>query len=194
VAARDPIPLTRDAVKRLVADVGGPGLDKLMEYLPANERGKKMAGRTTVHELLAGPAGQPHKPRWTTIAAVVRACESYHRVHGARAAHQEMIGAGRFDLDRAGALRVLFERETGTGPSAEFAAVRDRYLSRLRDRYRRVDLEILTPLTDQGKHPVMLLDQIFVPQHVRADPPPVEVGLDERLLNGVGGASLPARY
>jgi hypothetical protein len=38
-----------------------------------------------------------------------------------------------------------------------------------------VDLEILTPLTDQGEHPVMLLEEVFAPQRVRADPPPVEV-------------------
>ncbi|SCF49470.1 HEAT repeat-containing protein [Micromonospora matsumotoense] len=107
--------------------------------------------------------------------AVVRACESYHRAQGGRAAHQPMVAAGRFDLNRTGSLRVLFDRETGRGPSAQFVAVRDRYMARLRDRYRRVDLEILIPLTDQGEHPAMLLEQVFVPQHVRADPPPVEV-------------------
>ncbi|WP_330186286.1 HEAT repeat domain-containing protein [Dactylosporangium sp. AC04546] len=58
---------------------------------------------------------------------------------------------------------------------AAFEVARQRYLSRIRDRYRRVELEILTPLTDQGKHPAMLLEEVFVPQHVRADPPPVEV-------------------
>jgi hypothetical protein len=39
----------------------------------------------------------------------------------------------------------------------------------------RVDLEILTPLTEQGDHLVMLLEQVVVPQQVRADPPPMEV-------------------
>src|SRR5262249_30643934 len=92
-----------------------------------------------------------------------------------RAAYQQMLKAGRFALDQAGALRVLFDRETGAGPSAQFVAARDRYVQRLRERYQRVDLEVLTPLTDQGEHPVMLLEQVFVAQQVRADPPPVEL-------------------
>ena len=56
-----------------------------------------------------------------------------------------------------------------------FAAERDRYLARLVERYRRVDLEILTPLAEQGAHPHMLLSTVFVPQLVRADPPPLEL-------------------
>ncbi|WP_327009763.1 HEAT repeat domain-containing protein [Dactylosporangium sp. NBC_01737] len=193
--ARDPIPLTRGAVNRLVVDVGDPGLDALTAHVPADEHGKKDVSRTTVHELLTGPVAGPRKPKWATIAAVVRACESYHRMHGGRAAHQRMAEAGRFDLDQAGPLRVLFDRETGGGPSAQFVAVRDRYLSRLRERYQRVDLEILTPLTDQGEHPVMLLEQVFVAQRVRADPPPVEVPREvwQRLVDvGLGDdAHLP---
>ncbi len=42
-------------------------------------------------------------------------------------------------------------------------------------RFQRVDLEVLTPLTEQGKHPEMLLGTVFVPQSIRADPPPVEL-------------------
>ncbi|WP_204293630.1 NACHT domain-containing protein, partial [Actinoplanes campanulatus] len=174
MTARDPVPLTRAAVNLLVADVGGPSLDTLMEHVPTNEHGKREVGRTTVHELLTGPAKMPREPRWATIAVVVRACESYHRKHEGRAAHQEMLSAGRFALDQSGALRVLFDQETGAGPSAQFVEIRDRYLRRLRTRYRRVDLEILTAI-DEGEHPVMLVEQVFVPQQVRADPPPVEV-------------------
>src|SRR5262249_44669010 len=54
-------------------------------------------------------------------------------------------------------------------------AARVRYYERLRARYQRVDLEILIPLTEQGEHPAMLLGQIFIPQSVRADPPPLEL-------------------
>ncbi|MEU8209512.1 HEAT repeat domain-containing protein [Micromonospora sp. NPDC049044] len=146
-----------------------------MDYVPVNEHDEKMAARSTVYALLTGPPHRPQQPRWTTISAVVQACEAYHHVHGGRDMHQAMIRAGRFDRSRSGPLRVLFDSETGKGPSAQFVAARDRYLARLQDRYRRVDLEILTPLTDQGEHPAMLLDQVFVPQHARADPPPVEV-------------------
>ncbi|BCY10955.1 hypothetical protein L3i22_060430 [Actinoplanes sp. L3-i22] len=175
MVARDPIPRTRAAVNLLVADVGGPGLDTLMECMPSTQEGKKQAARTTVHDLLTGPTKQPREPRWPTIAAVVRACESYHRQHSGRAAHREMVTAGRFAVDQAAALRMLFDRETGAGPAAPFVVARDRYMQRLRERYGRVDLEILMSPADPEKHPVILLDRVFVAQQVRADPPPVEV-------------------
>ncbi|MDL4777585.1 NACHT domain-containing protein, partial [Actinomadura xylanilytica] len=59
--------------------------------------------------------------------------------------------------------------------SADFMKVRREYLERLLVRHRRVDLEILTPLTEQGEHPVMLLGKVFIPQSVREDPPPMEL-------------------
>ena len=40
---------------------------------------------------------------------------------------------------------------------AVFAAERARYLERLQERYRRVDLEVLTPLAEQSEQPQMLL-------------------------------------
>jgi hypothetical protein len=62
-----------------------------------------------------------------------------------------------------------------TSSDAEFAAARRVYLRRVRERFRRIDLEVLTPLTEQDEHPEMLLGEVFVPQLVRADPPPVEL-------------------
>jgi hypothetical protein len=56
---------------------------------------------------------------------------------------------------------------------------RDRYLRRLVERYRNVDLEILTPL-EQDEHVPMQLRSVFVPQHVRAEPPPVELSVELR--------------
>ena len=61
---------------------------------------------------------------------------------------------------------------THDGPS--FALARREYLARVSSRYRRVDLEILTPLSE-AEHPAMMLEQVFIPQHVRADPPPMEI-------------------
>ena len=78
----------------------------------------------------------------------------------------------------------LLEAITRIGPppdpaadsdDAAFAAERERYLARLQERYRRVDLEVLTPLAEQGEQPQMLLGSVFVPQLVRADPPPLEL-------------------
>ena len=56
-----------------------------------------------------------------------------------------------------------------------FAQEQAAHLARLVQRYQRVDLEVLTPLSSQGEHPPMLLGRVFVPQMVRADPPPVEL-------------------
>ncbi|GIF72923.1 HEAT repeat domain-containing protein [Asanoa siamensis] len=49
------------------------------------------------------------------------------------------------------------------------------YLRAIRSRYSRVDLEVLTPLNDQDDYPIIPLIQVFVPQQVKADPPPVEL-------------------
>jgi hypothetical protein len=78
-------------------------------------------------------------------------------------AHQAMVETGRFDPD---AFKVVFDEETGTGLGPEFLEARLRYPERVEARYQRVDLEILTPLTDQGEHPPMRLAEVFMPQHV----------------------------
>ncbi|MEU8758222.1 HEAT repeat domain-containing protein [Streptomyces sp. NPDC048659] len=49
------------------------------------------------------------------------------------------------------------------------------YAARVRQRYGRLDLAVLTPLRDQDEHPAVELRDVFVPQSVRADPPPVEL-------------------
>ncbi|MGW4159309.1 HEAT repeat domain-containing protein [Streptomyces sp. NPDC004788] len=50
-----------------------------------------------------------------------------------------------------------------------------RYAARVRQRYGRLDLEVLTPLHEQEEHPAVRLHDVFVPQSVRADPPPAEL-------------------
>lgn len=55
------------------------------------------------------------------------------------------------------------------------SAARREYLRRLRHRYNRVDLEVLTPLNDQDEYPPVPLLKVFVPQQVKADPPPMEL-------------------
>ncbi len=57
----------------------------------------------------------------------------------------------------------------------EIETAREAYATRVRQRYGRLDLEVLTPLREQGEHPVVHLSEVFVPQSVRADPPPVEL-------------------
>ena len=85
------------------------------------------------------------------------------------------------------------------GPAAAgeaFEDARQEYLDRLRQRFRRIDLAILTPLIEQEEHPEMLLRHVFVPQLVRADPPPIELPREVwRRLTAAGemrDADLPA--
>ncbi|MFF2045458.1 HEAT repeat domain-containing protein [Kitasatospora sp. NPDC058170] len=64
------------------------------------------------------------------------------------------------------------------------AAAVDAYRQRVRESYARLDLEVLTPLSEQGEHPVVELREVFVAPRVRADPPPVELPREllQRLL------------
>lgn len=57
----------------------------------------------------------------------------------------------------------------------EIESAREAYATRVRQRYGRLDLEVLTPLREQDEHPALQLRDVFVPQSVRADPPPVEL-------------------
>ena len=191
VVERDPIAQTRAAVRELVGAVGDPRADQLVDCMVGEHR----VGRSTVYTFLSGRdlAG------WRTVAALVEACQEHHRrAHTrweARREHKEWVERGRFDL---AVFSALYRQDTGSGDGEDpkWAVARARYLRRIRDRYPRIDLEILTPLTEQGEHPVMLLEQVFTPQHVRADPPPMEVPREvwRRLADtGVDNGDLPGQ-
>ncbi|WP_306338455.1 HEAT repeat domain-containing protein, partial [Streptomyces sp. KL118A] len=64
--------------------------------------------------------------------------------------------------------------------SEEVDAALSQYATRVRECYGRLDLDVLIP-TEEGDHPPVELDAVFVPPLVRADPPPVELPRD--LLN-----------
>ncbi|RSS39749.1 HEAT repeat domain-containing protein [Streptomyces sp. WAC08241] len=79
-------------------------------------------------------------------------------------------------IDRVGGnvTVVVGQRQAPPAPP-EFETAREKYAARVRQRYGRLDLEVLTPLREQDEHPVLQLRDVFVPQSVRADPPPVEL-------------------
>ncbi|MFC8010532.1 HEAT repeat domain-containing protein [Streptomyces cinereoruber] len=79
-------------------------------------------------------------------------------------------------IDRVGGnvTVVVGQRQAPPAPP-EFEAAHEKYAVRVRQRYGRLDLEVLTPLREQDEHPVLHLRDVFVPQSVRADPPPVEL-------------------
>ncbi|MBB5869107.1 GTPase SAR1 family protein [Allocatelliglobosispora scoriae] len=73
----------------------------------------------------------------------------------------------------------------------DLGTTRSRYLSRIRKRYRSVDMEILTPMSQQDEFPAVPLSDIFVGQVVKAGPRPMELPreLVQRLIdNGLAEA------
>ena len=60
-------------------------------------------------------------------------------------------------------------------PGAAADALIGAYLDRLQARYGHLDIEALLPLTDQDERVPVGVREVFVPQTVRADPPPVEL-------------------
>lgn len=52
-----------------------------------------------------------------------------------------------------------------------------RYARRVHECYGRLDLEVLIPM-EEGEHPPVELNEVFVPPKVREDPPPVELPRD----------------
>ncbi|MFD4321287.1 HEAT repeat domain-containing protein [Streptomyces sp. NPDC058548] len=74
-----------------------------------------------------------------------------------------------------GDVHVTLESVPPQPGAPEIESAREAYATRVRQRYGRLDLEVLTPLREQDEHPVLHLRDVFVPQSVRADPPPVEL-------------------
>ncbi|MGI5456927.1 HEAT repeat domain-containing protein [Streptomyces sp. CA-249302] len=77
--------------------------------------------------------------------------------------------------------------------SEEIAEALRRYATRIRETYGRLDLEVLIP-TEEGEHPPVGLEEVFVPPFVRSNPPPVELPRDirQRLVEaGEWPSSLP---
>ena len=63
-----------------------------------------------------------------------------------------------------------------------------RYAARVRSSFGRLDLEVLIP-SQEGEHPAVELQSVFVPPELRADPPPVDLPreLRQRLERGLEG-------
>ncbi|MGH8908456.1 MAG: HEAT repeat domain-containing protein [Egibacteraceae bacterium] len=73
-----------------------------------------------------------------------------------------------------GAAALWCSPAPGPGDPRRFTAALERYRTWLVDRYRRLDLDALTP-PQREEHLQIELRQVFVEQDTRADPPPVEL-------------------
>ena len=154
----------REEFVRLYQQVGNPSLASLEKH--AALTGHRVS-KATFGNLLNGRG----RPRLDTVEAFVTACASY-----ARSRRPPLkLSPEAFDLDDWRSRYVAAYPSTAATVDTAFAAARRDYFARLHERYQRVDLEVLTPLTDHHEHPPVGLRQVFVPQAVRADPPPVEL-------------------
>ncbi len=153
-----------DELHQLRQQAGNPPLASL-------EKHSRLAGYSVSKSAFGNLLKGRGKPRWDTVEAFVTAC-----VHHARS-HRLPLPPNAAELD---AWRTRYDAaypstSTRAPGDAAFAAVRRGYLARLQERYHRMDLEVLTPLTEQDEHPPVRLRAVFVAQTVREDPPPVEL-------------------
>lgn len=65
--------------------------------------------------------------------------------------------------------------QIGASSDPGWETVRSEYLKRVLRRYRRVDMEVLTPLTDQDEYPAVPLPEVFVGQTAKSGPPHIEL-------------------
>lgn len=83
------------------------------------------------------------------------------------------VGSAGWLLHRG---REVHDDETGSaGRIAGWEAARQAYGTAVRRRYQNIDLEVLTPLSEQDEHPPLRIGEIFVGQLVKTDPPAVEL-------------------
>jgi hypothetical protein len=126
--------------------------------------------RQTFRNLLNGKG----KPEPETVEAFVSACAR----HALKRRPPLHLAPELADLDMWRARYAAeYPGSAATGADADpaFAAARRHYETRLQERYRRVDLEALTPLTEPDEYPPVGLREVFIAQAVRADPPPMEL-------------------
>ncbi|MFJ9180467.1 NACHT domain-containing protein [Streptomyces sp. NPDC102360] len=184
--ADGPAAVARKEFARRLRDLRDAAGAKNADVVTASGRmaGRVPGGRTltpnTVSRLLS--AAGVKAPDWDVVAAFVEAC----RVHAG--VTKAPVPPARFDLgdwkaEHTALVRAL-EAAAGSpasAPTDEEPDPRDvetavaAYAERARETWGHLDLEVLLPLDDQGRHPEIRLREVFVEPSVRADPPPVEL-------------------
>ncbi|WP_338696030.1 NACHT domain-containing protein [Streptomyces sp. Q6] len=138
--------------------------------------GKAPGGRAltanTVSRLLSGKGVKA--PDWDVVASFVAAC----RAHAA--ATKSPASPALFDLtvwkaEHTALVRFLEAGGVSDATAHDIEAALTAYAERARETWGHLDLEVLLPLDDQGRHPDIRLREVFVEPGVRADPPPVEL-------------------
>ncbi|MDX3245411.1 NACHT domain-containing protein [Streptomyces sp. ME18-1-4] len=172
------------------------GMPSAAELERASARNPAVGGRALsksgVHRLLQGEFVRP--PDWDAVTAVLDACVRC-------APPSDPVSRSLVDRElwrnRHQQLVTLLEaaREEGRDDDPGDACEDERdaadqalatYARRVRETYGRLDLEILTPDSDQSTQPSVELREVFVVPTVRANPPQVELSreLMSKLLKG----------
>ncbi|MFI6035349.1 NACHT domain-containing protein [Streptomyces sp. NPDC051315] len=142
----------------------------------ARTAGARALTANTVTRLLAGRAVKA--PDWDVLAAYVQACRQHARHTGAPAPDR-LFDLTTWKAEHTALVRMLEAEATptdGKEPTRqEVRAAVTAYAERVRETWGHLDLEVLLPLDDQGRHPAIRLREVFVEPGVRADPPPVEL-------------------
>src|SRR5947207_299839 len=152
----------REELRRLYEQAGSPPKGALKRH--ADRAGHSVGESTLIGVVSRSATGAL---RWATVEAFIDGCLGHADSRGVT------LPVARRDKTR---WRALWERTyVVPPPDDKLTRVREAYLARLRQRFGRVDIETLLPLTEQDESSPLMLREVFVAQTVRADPPPVEL-------------------
>ncbi|MFJ5780065.1 HEAT repeat domain-containing protein [Streptomyces sp. NPDC093094] len=144
---------------------------------------RAMLGRTSVSRAFSASAPVPSAQTVSSIAAALgldpdpllrlRAVAVSGTAREAPGLSPRRFGESRPDVDSGvRADHQAAERHGGPAPDEEAMAA---YALRVRQTYAHLELDVLTPLSDQSDHPPVAVREVFVVPGLRADPPPVEL-------------------
>ena len=152
----------KDLLRQLYERASPMTLDEIESAVGKDDGLPGAPSRDTIHRCLSAPGVPANQHDVVSIATVL-----------ARRAGWDPADAAARVRDKWVAARV-----EATTPAMD-PRLREKYLQTVAACYRVLDLAALSPEAQDEQVPV-LLRQVFVPQQVRADPPPVELPRDLR--------------
>lgn len=147
----------------MYAAIGEPGYATVAKH--SGFTVEKNVTKSTVYNVLSGRT----KPQPSTVDAIIAACLDYAEKHPRTARLDPPHFKHWSDRYQIAVLKADAARRAAVDP------VLAGYLEQARAQFRLVQLETLTPLSDQDEHPAMGLGEVFLAQSVRENPPPVDL-------------------
>ena len=171
---------------------GTPSANKVAKASAAlaERHGRRQLSSSGVDRLLRAEFIRP--PDWESVTAFLEACAKC--APSTRPVPKALLDSDLWER-RYEQLVSLVEaakehhRDQDKRDAPDVAQALATYARRVRESYGRLDLEVLTPDTDQGVQPVVELREVFTAPTVRADPPPVELSR-ELMLKLIEGREL----